>query len=149
MQNLKSASKWLGQIPKVWKKSWKYAMFDHYVNQIYLEESNILSFQMFISTICNRLKPRRVGGNTYFMVIYITKVLLFWFFHLIFNFFVQDGDPKKISRSAVTERKISYFFKCHVMFQETKFWLRNHRGRCIYNHSSESCCFYTPKRAKK
>ena len=30
------------------------------------------------------------------------------------NFFVQDGDRKKITRSAVTERKISYFFKCHV-----------------------------------
>ena len=117
--------------------------------KILLEEYNILSFQMFISTICNRVKPGRVGGNTSFMVIYITKVLLFWFFNLIFNFFVQDGDKIKISRSAVTEWKISDFFKCHVKFQETKFRLRNHRGRCIYDHSRESCCFYPPKRAKK
>ena len=60
------------------------------------------------------------------------------------NFFVQDGDRKKITRSAVTERKISDFFKCHVKFQETKFWLRNHRGRCFYDHSRERCVF-TPQ----
>ena len=139
----------MGKIPKVWKKSWKHGDFDHQEKIIFLKHWYISSFQMFISTICDRVKPGIVGGNTYFMVIYITKVLLFWFFHLIFNFFVQDGDQKKISRSAVTERKISYIFKCHVMFQETKFRLRNRRGRCIYDHSRESCCFYPPKRAKK
>ena len=64
------------------------------------------------------------------------------------NFFVQDGDQKKISRSAVTERKISDFFKCHVKFQETKFWLRNHRGRCFYDHSRERCVF-TPQNEQK
>ena len=139
----------MGKIPKVWKKSWKYGNFDHHVHQTYCGEKLISSFQIIISTMFDRVKPGRVGGNTSFMVIYITKVLLFWFFYLIFNFFVQDGDQKKISRSAVTERKISYIFKCNVMFQETKFRLRNHRGRCIYNHSRESCCFYPPKRAKK
>ena len=68
------------------------------------------------------------------------------------NFFVQDGDRKKITRSAVTERKISDFFKCHVKFQETKFWLRNHRGRCFYDHSRERCAnvvFLPPKTSKK
>ena len=68
-----------------------------------------------------------------------------------FNFFVQDGDNKKITRSAVTEPKISYFFKCHVKFQKTKFQLRNHRGRCfmiIPANVVRTLCFYLPKRAK-
>ena len=127
-------------------------IFDRHVYHDFFQRDVFLSFQMYISTHCDRVKPGRVGGNTSFMVIYITKVLLFWFFHLIFNFFVQDGDKKKMTRSAVTERKISDFFKCHVKFQETKFRLRNHRGRCFYDHSRERCAnvvFLPPKTSKK
>ena len=37
----------------------------------------LLLFQMFMSTICDHMKPRMGRGNTLFMVISITNLVLF------------------------------------------------------------------------
>ena len=115
---------------------------------------------MSVSLVCDcvtgmvlyNVMTRRNDNAWKFIVILLKmKTLIFWAacWRVIWSLKAPNVWRDKILSAAVTKPKISDFFKYDVKFQETKFMLWNHRGRCFITVSKCIFIFQLPKSSQK